>query len=98
MPDAHEPKLDLERIDRLLSRLEADLRNTASDTPAAQDLKLEIASLRAMIGSAQAGNGAGSDKHHSIRDSLHSMTGRLEGEVLKDAPYLAEIGRILGLT
>jgi hypothetical protein len=99
MPDAtHDPKLDLERINRLLSRLEAELQETGSGTPTAQDLKLEIESLRTMIASAQAGNGVSSEKHRSIRDSLQNMTERLEGEVLKDAPYLAEIGRILGLT
>jgi hypothetical protein len=95
---AHEQQLDLERIDRLLSRLELDLQNTGADTSTAQELKMEIETLRAMIESAQAGNGANQEKHHSIRTSFQNMTDRLEGEVLKDAPYLAEIGRILGLT
>ncbi|MDB5726935.1 MAG: hypothetical protein JWQ00_140 [Noviherbaspirillum sp.] len=95
---AHEPQLDLERIDRLLAKLELELQKTGADTPTAQELKMEMETLRAMIESAQAGNGVTTEKHHSIRASFQNMTDRLEGEVLKDAPYIAEIGRILGLT
>lgn len=89
--------LDLERINRLISDLEQELANAPEDTPNLQDVKEEIETLKNVLKSPKTKEGWIAEGLHGIRASLQVMTARVEGEVLKDSPYIAEIGRILGL-
>jgi hypothetical protein len=90
-------ELDPDRIDRLLADLERELENSSPDNPTSQEIKQEIETLRAMVESRGANRGWSNEEHRSVRTSLHNLIERLEGEVLRDSPYIAEIGRILGL-
>lgn len=88
---------DLERINRLVSNLEQELANAPEDTPRLQDLQEEIETLKNVLKSPKAKEGWIAEGLHDLRAALQDTAARVEGEVLKDSPYIAEIGRILGL-
>lgn len=87
----------LERVRRLVANLEQELANAPPDLPNMQALKAEIAALKHVLGDAEGQEGLVKEQLHSVRNNLQDMTARVENEVLKDTPYVAEIGRILGL-
>jgi hypothetical protein len=93
-PDAPTPSgINLEHVNRLIAALERELAKAGSDAPGVQDLKDEIETLKNVLRSPKI-------KPGWIREGLHSVRAGLESvqyEVLKDAPYVAEIGRILGM-
>ncbi|MGE5650849.1 MAG: hypothetical protein ACM34A_11700 [Bacillota bacterium] len=98
-PSATQPQsgFSLERVRSLVAALEQELANAPADAPDVQTLKGEIATLKQMLASP-------GDQERQVRESLHTvhntfqdMTARVESEVLRDSPYIAEIGRILGL-
>jgi hypothetical protein len=91
-PPAH-PGINLDHVNRLIAGLERELAKAGSDAPGVQDLKDEIETLKNVLRSPKI-------KPGWIREGLHSVRAGLESvqyEVLKDAPYVAEIGRILGM-
>lgn len=90
-----EQEVSLERIHRLIADLEREL--TRADIPQADDVRKEIDTLKQMLASPDKKEGWIQERLHAIRDGLQNVTARVEGEVLKDSPYIAEIGRILGL-
>lgn len=90
-------EFNLDRINRLISDLEQELANAPADTPHLQDLREEIETLKKVLQSPETRHGWIEDGLHSIQTSLRNMTATVEGEVLKDSPYIAEIGRILGM-
>jgi hypothetical protein len=61
-----------------------------------QRLRHEIEILRTAL-NASAGRDVNDDDLHSARSSFQRMSAAVENEVLKDSPYIAEIGRILGM-
>lgn len=88
-------EVSLDRIRHLISDLEQELER--ADIPQAHDVRKEIDTLKQMLASPEKKEGWIGERLHSIRDGLQDMTARVEGEVLRDSPYIAEIGRILGL-
>jgi hypothetical protein len=85
--------INLEHVNRLIAALERELAKADGGTPGVQDLKDEIETLKNVLRSPKI-------KPGWIREGLHSVRAGLESvqyEVLKDAPYVAEIGRILGM-
>ena len=87
----------LERISRLISDLEQELSLAAADSPRVMALKEELALLKRTLS-------ASDSEAEQLRRQLQGTHGKLgdlvasvEGEVLKDTPYLTELGRILGL-
>ncbi len=96
-PATRHQEFNLERINRLISDLEQELANAPEDTPELQDLKEEIETLKNVLKSPKTKEGWIVDGLHTIRSALQKMAATVEGEVLKDSPYIAEIGRILGM-
>lgn len=90
-------EFSLERIDRLIADLERELANAPENTPNLQDLRGEIDTLKHVLKSSREKQGSIEEGLHSIRLRLQNMTATIEGEVLKDSPYIVEIGRILGM-
>ncbi|MDB5775315.1 MAG: hypothetical protein JWP38_1448 [Herbaspirillum sp.] len=84
------PPFNLERIHALVAELEAELANAPPGAPEVQNLRDEIETLKNVLNSPKI-------KEGWILESLHSVRDSVEGTVLKDSPYVAEIGRILGL-
>lgn len=87
----------LERISRLISDLEQELSSAQSDSPRVMALREELMLLRRTLS-------ASDGEAEQLRRRLHGTHGRLddlmasvEGELLRDTRYLAELGRILGL-
>ncbi len=87
----------LERISRLVSDLEQELSTAPAGSPRVMALKDELALLRHTLS-------ASDSEAEQLRRQLQGTHGKLgdlvasvEGEVLRDTPYLTELGRILGL-
>ena len=92
------PEFSLERISRLVTELEQELANAPADIPNGQQLREEITTLKQVLASSnQEESPRIEERLHAIRGGLEDMTARVEGEVLRDGYYIAEIGRILGL-
>jgi hypothetical protein len=89
------PQWNLERINRLITDLEQELA-MAPDHDEVQRLRHEIEILRTAL-NASAGRDVNDEDLHSARSSFQRMSAAVENEVLKDSPYIAEIGRILGM-
>ena len=90
-------KFSLERVARLVSDLEQELQAAPSGTAKLDALREEISVLKRML---QQPEGASADldaQLHGIRSKLDEVLASVEGEALKDIPYLVELGRILGL-
>jgi len=88
-------QMNLERINLLVSDLEQELAR-APDREDVQRLRHELEVLRTAL-NASAGRTATDEEMHSARSSFQRMSAAVENEVLKDSPYIAEIGRILGM-
>lgn len=89
--------LDLKQVTHLLDTLERDLNRLRAGDEVLKRLMNEVATLRNVLKSP-------SPKHSWVRESLESIKHILEhaagtvlGEALKDAPYVAQIGQILGM-
>lgn len=85
----------LERISRLVSDLEQELAKAPPGSPRLHDLRNELDALKQTL--------SGTDhpdktikQLHDMRASLSEFAASVEGEILKDTPYLTELGRILG--
>ncbi len=94
---AHHAEFSLERISRLVSDLEQELALAPAGSPKLHALHDEIALLKQTLSQP---NGPAEDieqQLHGMREKLSDLAASVEGEVLRDTPYLAEIGRILGL-
>ncbi|KIF83579.1 hypothetical protein TSA66_08630 [Noviherbaspirillum autotrophicum] len=87
----------LERVRHLVAALEQELANAPADAPQVQTMKEEIATLKHMLASPDNQEGDVRERLHTVHNTFQDMTARVESEVLRDSPYIAEIGRILGL-
>ncbi|HJV79535.1 hypothetical protein [Noviherbaspirillum sp.] len=94
---AEHQDFSLERISRLIADLEQELAKAPVETPHVQDLREEIDTLKHVLASPDETDDRVGESLHAVRDALQNVTARIEGEVLKDSPYIAEIGRILGM-
>lgn len=94
---AQHAEFSLERISRLVTALEQELAGAPPDLPNVKELREEIETLRHVLAAPDKQEDAASERLHAARTALQEMSAKFEGEVLKDSPYIAEIGRILGL-
>lgn len=94
---ARHPEFSLERVSRLVFELEQELAKAPPEIPNVQDLRQEIEALKHALASSEETDERIAQRLHTVRNALENVTARVEGEVLKDSPYIAEIGRILGL-
>lgn len=91
------PDLDLARVRRLIDELDAEVANAPGDAVGVQDLKDEIATLRAVLDAPKQKSGWIAEGLHSIGVQLEQSAKSVRGEVLREGAFIAEIGRILGL-
>lgn len=96
-PAAQPHDFNLDRVSRLVADLEQELANAPPDLPNVRALKEEIETLKQVLAAPGDQEVLVREKLHSVHGSLQDMTARVESEVLKDTPYITEIGRILGL-
>ena len=87
------PPLDLDRVNRLVADLEAEIAKAPYDAPGMQDLRDEIETLKNVLGSPKTKHDWIEDGLHAVRDAAQAV----KGEVIRESAYVAEIGRILGL-
>ena len=87
----------LEPIQNLLSDLEQELVSIPDTSIHVQAVKAEIEALKQTL----TGNSSDSPKIAQQLQVTHSalddLVASIEGEILRDTPYVAELGRILGL-
>jgi len=92
-----EKKVDLEEVSKLIEALERDLAQVRSGSQDMRRLRDEVETLKQVLN-------APIQKHHWIRDGLHSIHTALDKTVdtalvdgVKASQYISEIGRILGM-
>ena len=79
--------MDIEQVSKLVDRLERDIARAGAKEADTRKLLAEIAAIRQLLKSS-------APEHPHVRERLHAI----RQELWRDAPYLAEIGRILGMT
>ena len=91
------PPLDVDGVRQLLATMEADLARIGEGSASVETLRDEVRRLGALLESP-----APADAH--VEHGLHGLRARIErgidavvDEAIRDARYLAEIGRLLGL-
>lgn len=94
---AQPQEFNLERISRLISALEQEVATAPENHPKVQVLKDEIGTLKQVLAASDSEETVVREKLHTVHSTFQDVTARVESEVLKDSPYIAEIGRILGL-
>lgn len=91
------PSFSLARIQRLVSDLEQELAVAPENSSRVQVLKTELESLKQTLNEADVTSPQVTQKLKGTHSVLDDFMASVEGEILRDTPYLAEIGRILGL-
>ena len=90
--------VDLDRVAKLVHALEKDLAGAKADDDATiRKLLDEIDAIKSALRSSSPRHEGVRENLHSMRDTMERAAGTVTGELWRDAPYLAEIGRILGL-
>ncbi len=90
-------EFSLERIASLVSDLEQELSGAPAGSPKVDALRDEIAALKQTLASSDATQPELQSRLHGTHRNLNDLVASVEGEVLRDTPYLTELGRILGL-
>lgn len=89
--------LSLERIQNLLSDLEQELASLPDTSSRVQALKAEIEALRQTLSISASDSPQIARQLQGTHSALDDLVASIEGEILRDTPYVAELGRILGL-
>jgi phage gp16-like protein len=90
-------EIDLKEAARLVADLERDLRKVSAGSADLQTVRDEVEALRSIVHS------SGRKEHglraalHAVRQALERAVETVEGEAIRDWPYIAEIGRMLGM-
>lgn len=87
----------LERIENLLSDLEQELVSIPDTSARVQTLKAEIEVLKQTLSTSTTDTPKVAQQLRDAHDALDDLVASIEGEILRDTPYLAEMGRILSL-
>jgi hypothetical protein len=95
--DVMSSEFSLERIAQLVSDLEQELMAAPPGSAKLEALREEVKLLRQTLAQPEGTPGELSDQLHGVRSRLSDLLANVEGEALKDTPYLVELGRILGL-
>jgi hypothetical protein len=91
------PALSLERVSSLVSDLEQELSRVSIDSSKLNDLKVEIDNLKSALAKTDSHPEGMHQQLKSTHNRLDDFVASIEGEALRDTPYLAEMARILGL-
>ncbi len=90
-------EFSLERIAKLVSDLEQELSGAPAGSPKVAALRAEIDALKKTLASPDQAKPELASQLQGTHRKLDDVVASVEGEVLRDTPYLAELGRILGL-
>lgn len=92
------PVIDVEQARRLLDALERDLQELRGDRKDLAVLEAELGELRRVLHADDVSPEAVQTGLHGMRDRLHDFPEELKGDAFRAGRYLAELGRILGLS
>lgn len=90
---AQPPRFDHQRLLDMVGQFETELEKLPAGSAEAEQLREDIARLRQHLSHAQ-------PHEESVRDSWHALrraADSIENQVLRDSPYITEMGRIIGL-
>ena len=90
--------LNLDEVRKLVSALEKDLARAESGSADVQALKDEVEALRKALSSPEPGHGWVKEKLERIHERIDSAAETAKADAFKAGPYIAAIGRILGLS
>lgn len=90
-------EFSLERITQLVIDLEQELLAAPAGSAKLDALREEISVLKRTLELSEGSPSELGDHLHGVRGRLSEVLANVEGEALKDTPYLVEFGRILGL-
>lgn len=89
--------IDLKEAARLVGELERDLQKVSAGSEDIEKLRDEVEALRTLLGSSGSSEKGLRTSLHAVQQALQRAIETVEGEAIRDWPYIAEIGRILGL-
>ena len=89
--------IDLKEAARLVADLERDLRRLSAGSADLQTVRDEVEALRSVLQSPAPRDKGLRPALHAVRQALERAIDTVEGEAIRDWPYIAEIGRILGM-
>ena len=90
-------EFSLERVTQLVSDLEQELQAAPSGSAKLDALREEIVVLKRTLAQPEGAPVELNEHLHGVRSRLSEVLANVEGEAMKDTPYLVEFGRILGL-
>ncbi len=90
--------LNLEEVKKLVAALEKDLARAETGSPDVQALKDEVEALRKVLHSSDPGPGWVPEALERIHPRIDAAARTAKVDAFKAGPYIAEIGRILGLS
>lgn len=96
-PGTTAPAFNLVRINALVAELELELDKAPAGAAHVQDLRDELETLRNVLKSPKVKESWVLESLHTVRTGIEEIGEKVETNVLKDSPYVVEIGRILGL-
>ena len=96
-PEPTSLPFSLERIQDLLSDLEQELASIPATSARVHALKIEIEALKHTLSSNTSDMPKVAQQLKGTHNALDDLVASIEGEILRDTPYVAEMGRILGL-
>jgi len=85
------------RLMQIVSDLEQELQKVPATPELAQKLSDDFARLKSHLNETPPASAPAEEHQNKIRSSTRELIDSLEGAVLKDSPYVAELGRILGM-
>lgn len=85
------------RLKQLLAEFETELHNIPPGSPEADMLLADVATLKGHLESPEVQTDILREHLGKTRSSAQALMDSMEGAILKDSPYLAELGRILGM-
>jgi len=85
------------RLKQILVELEQALQDIPADSAHAQTLKNDFAALKNHLDTPEVEAGVLREHIGKTRNSAQDLMDSVEGAILKDSPYVAELGRILGM-
>jgi len=93
----HQDDANHVRLKQILAELEQALQNIPPESPQAITLQQDFLVLKGHLEQPEVHSSVLHEQIDKTRDSASDLLQSVEGAILKESPYLAEIGRILGM-
>ncbi len=85
------------RLTQIVTEFESELQKLPSHSEQSRKLSEDITRLKNHLTSSDVAAEHLHESLHTMRTSAQELVDSVEGKVLQDSPYLAELGRILGM-